>query len=119
KVLLAELTDEQIESYVQRSGGRAYTARTITRRPGLQAELVDVRKNGIAYDEGEFGLEVRCAAVPVYSFTGQVAGAIGISCPIWRLSLQAFQEMTSEVRASAEKLTGLLGGVTPRNRLKG
>jgi IclR family KDG regulon transcriptional repressor len=68
-----------------------------------------VRRKGIAYDDGEFDPEVRCVAVPVRDFAGRVTGAIGISGPIWRLSLQALQDKSARVRAAAERLSAELG----------
>jgi DNA-binding IclR family transcriptional regulator len=112
KVLLSELKPDQLESYVQRRGLPAHTLRTITSLPRLVEELAHVRKSGIGYDDGEFDAEVRCAAVPVYSFTGHIIGAIGISCPIWRLSMQAFQEKAHKVREAADRLSAALGGRT-------
>lgn len=114
KVLLAELTAEQLHSYVHRRGLPAHTARTITSLPRLVQQLAQVRKSGIAFDDGEFDAEVRCAAVPVYSFTGNVIGAIGISSPIWRSSMQAFREKTYKVREAADQLSALLGGKVRR-----
>ena len=55
----------------------------------LLREIAEIKRTGIAFDDGEFNPEVRCVAVPVTDFTGQVIGALGISGPIWRLSNQA------------------------------
>ena len=63
----------------------------------------------IAFDDGEFDAEVRCVAVPVRDFTGQVIGAIGISGPIWRLSLQALQSRAKLVQAAADRLSAEFG----------
>jgi len=45
----------------------------------------------------------------VRDFTGQVAGAIGLSGPIWRLSIQALQEKAQQVREAAVDLSRELG----------
>ena len=63
----------------------------------------------VAYDDGEFDEELRCVAVPVYDFAGRVAGAIGISGALWRLSLQSLQEKAKQVRESAAALSAQLG----------
>jgi DNA-binding IclR family transcriptional regulator len=75
----------------------------------LVAELEQVRRNGIAFDDGEYDPEVRCVAVPVYDFLGRVAGAIGISGPMWRLSLQSLHEKSRHVRQTAVELSSELG----------
>jgi len=109
KVLLAALTAEQLERYLDTRDLHPFTPKTIVERDALARVLEDVRRNGIAYDDGEFDPEVRCVAVPVRDFAGRTAGAIGISGPVWRLSLQALQEKSARVRAAAAELSAELG----------
>ena len=109
KVLLAALSPAQLERYLETCELRPYTAKTIVEREALLREIDEVRRKGIAFDDGEFDSEARCVAVPVYDFTGRVAGAIGISGPMWRLSLQALQEKSKYVREAAVMLSGELG----------
>ena len=80
--------------------------------PEVLRRLDALRIDGIAYDDGEFDPEVRCVAVPVRNFAGRVIGAIGISGPIWRLSLQALQDKSARVREAAAKLSAELGSRT-------
>ena len=109
KVLLAALSDEQVARYLAATELRPLTPRTITDPARIMEEIAGVRRSGIAFDDGEFDAEVRCVAVPVRDFTGQVTGAIGISGPIWRLSLQALQERAAIVAEAAAVLSTELG----------
>lgn len=109
KVLLAALTPQQIEQYLAGHELRRFTPKTIVEPDALLRELKDVRRTGIGFDDGEFDAEARCVAVPVHDFTGQVAGAIGLSGPIWRLSIQALQEKAQQVREAAADLSRELG----------
>jgi DNA-binding IclR family transcriptional regulator len=109
KVLLAALTPVQVERYLASHELRRFTAKTIVERAALHRELKDVRRTGIGFDDGEFDAEARCVAVPVRDFRGQVAGAIGLSGPIWRLSIQALQEKAQQVREAASDLSRELG----------
>src|SRR5579859_4184538 len=109
KVLLAALTPQQIEGYLAGHELRRFTPKTIVERDALVRELKDVGRTGIGFDDGEFDAEARCVAVPVRDFTGQVAGAIGLSGPIWRLSIQALQEKAQQVREAAADLSRELG----------
>ena len=113
KVLLAALAAPELERYLQAHELRGFTAKTIVERAPLERELEEVRRKGIAYDDGEFDPEVRCVAVPVRDFAGRVTGAIGISGPIWRLSLQALQDKSARVRAAAARLSAELGARAP------
>ena len=109
KVLLAALTPEQLARYLEANELRPYTPKTIIERETLLRELDEVRRKGLAFDDGEFDLEARCVAVPVHDFTGRVAGAIGMSGPMWRLSLHALQEKSKFVREAAGALSAQLG----------
>lgn len=111
KVLLAALGPEQIERYLATHELARYTPKTIVEREALAREIGEVRRNGIGFDDGEFDAEARCVAVPVRDFTGQVIGAIGISGPIWRLSIQALQEKANQVRDAAADVSRTLGFV--------
>jgi IclR family KDG regulon transcriptional repressor len=109
KALLSGLTPAQMERYLDKNELARYTPKTIVERETLLTELAHVRRNGIAFDDGEFDAEVRCVAVPVYDFLGRMAGAIGISGPMWRLSLQSLHEKSKLVRLSAAAFSEELG----------
>jgi IclR family KDG regulon transcriptional repressor len=109
KVLLAALHPQQLERHLQTRELRRFTPRTIIEHDALLREIEAVRGGGIAFDDGEFDPDARCVAVPVHNFTGQVAGAIGISAPMWRLTMQALQEKTQLVREAAAELSRELG----------
>jgi IclR family KDG regulon transcriptional repressor len=109
KVLLAAMRPEQFERYLRHAELPPFTQKTITDKAQLSQEIDNVRRSGVAFDDGEFNTEVRCVAVPVRDFTGQVAGAIGLSGPIWRLSIQNLQDKARQVRTAAEKLSAEFG----------
>jgi DNA-binding IclR family transcriptional regulator len=109
KVLLAALDDQQIRQVLGPEPLRRHTAKTIVERDALLREIDEVRRKGVGYDDGEFDAEIRCVAVPVHDFAGRVAGAVGISGPVWRLSLQALQDKARQVRAAAGRISGELG----------
>jgi len=109
KVILAALRPDQIDRYLDRIELKALTAKTITNPQRLRRELQDIRRTGIAFDDGEFNNEVRCAAMPVHDFSGQVVGAIGISGPVWRLSIQALQNKARVLGKAAKRLSEAFG----------
>ena len=109
KVILASLRQDQLERFLARVELKPSTAHTITESPVLLREIAEIRRSGIAYDDGEFNLEVRCVAVPVKDFTGQIIGALGISGPIWRLSNQVMQSRAKTVQAASNRLSAAFG----------
>jgi DNA-binding IclR family transcriptional regulator len=109
KALLAALTDEEIRQLLGPDPLRKFTGKTIVDRAALLREIEEVRRKGIAYDDGEFDAEIRCVAVPVHDFAGRVAGAVGISGALWRLSLQALHDKAQQVREAARLISAQLG----------
>jgi IclR family transcriptional regulator, KDG regulon repressor len=109
KIVLAALRPEQLDRYLERAELKPHTPKSIIEVGALRREIEEVRRANIAYDDGEFDSELRCVAVPVRDFTGQVVGAIGISGPIWRLSLQVLQSRAKLVQSAADKLSADFG----------
>jgi DNA-binding IclR family transcriptional regulator len=109
KIMLATLTPEHFEQFIARAELEAHTPKSITSAELLRREIAEVRRSGIAFDDGEFDSEVRCAALRVRDFSGQVIGAIGISGPIWRLSIEALQKRARQVRTAADRLSAEFG----------
>jgi DNA-binding IclR family transcriptional regulator len=107
--MLASLSDDQLKRFLERVELKPSTEKSITEIPTLLREIAEVRRTGVAYDEGEFNLEVRCIAVPVKDFTGQVVGALGISGPIWRQSNQVQQANAKMLQAAAARLSAAFG----------
>jgi IclR family transcriptional regulator, KDG regulon repressor len=117
KIMLAALPPAEFESFLKRAELKRHTPRTITTTEALRREIAEVRRVGMAIDDGEFDGEVRCLAVPVRDFTGSVIGALGISGPVWRLSPEAVQRQAQRVRAAADRLSaefGFVGEGKPR-----
>lgn len=109
KIILASLRPEQLKRFLERVDMKPSTSKSITDIPVLMREIAEIKHSGIAFDDGEFNPEVRCIAVPVTDFTGQIVGALGISGPIWRLSDQALQSHSRTVRAAANRLAAEFG----------
>jgi IclR family transcriptional regulator, KDG regulon repressor len=113
------LQGDQFERFLKRADLKAHTPKSITSAETLRREIAEVRRAGLAIDDGEFDAELRCAALPVRDFSGQVIGAIGISGPVWRLSIEALQKRARVVRAAADRLSaefGYAGEPEPRIR---
>ncbi|HUI98217.1 MAG TPA: IclR family transcriptional regulator [Xanthobacteraceae bacterium] len=109
KVILAALSDDQLRRFLDRAELTPSTDKSITDPRALMREVAEVRRAGIAYDEGEFNLEVRCVAVPVRDFTGQIAGALGTSGPIWRQAGRAQSVKAKALQAAASRLSAAFG----------
>jgi DNA-binding IclR family transcriptional regulator len=109
KIILASLRPDQLKRFLERVEMKPSTGKSITDVPALMREIAEIKHSGIAFDDGEFNPEVRCIAVPVMDFTGQIVGALGISGPIWRLSNQVLQNHAKTIRATANRLSAEFG----------
>jgi IclR family transcriptional regulator, KDG regulon repressor len=109
KIILASLRPDQLKRFLERVELKPSTRKSITDPSALMREIAEVRRSAVAIDDGEFNPEVRCVAVPVYTFTGDVVGALGISGPIWRMTDQAMQSRIKVVKAAANRLSAEFG----------
>jgi IclR family KDG regulon transcriptional repressor len=109
KIILAALRPDQLKRFLERVELKPSTKKSITEPAVLLREIAEIRRSAIAFDDGEFNPEVRCVAVPVYNFTGDVIGALGISGPVWRMSDQVLQSRAKIVQAAATRLSNEFG----------
>ncbi|MCY3574469.1 MAG: IclR family transcriptional regulator [Chloroflexi bacterium] len=86
-----------------------FTQRTITAPAILGAQLVQIRQRGYAIDDEEYNYGVRCVAAPVQDHRGMTVGAIGISGPAGRVTLERIDDFGLIVRRVAAGLSGKLG----------
>src|SRR3954453_2807434 len=112
KIILASLRPDQLKRFLERVELNPSTSKSITDPAVLLREITEIRRSAIAIDDGEFNAEVRCVAVPVYNFTGDVIGALGISGPIWRMSDPVLKSRAKLVQAAATRLSAEFGAKT-------
>ena len=74
-----------------------YTPRTVTDAHLLAAQLRSFGPQGYSIDDEEFAQGVRCVAAPLRAESGYVVGAIGISGPAARISLERLFELGAQV----------------------
>jgi DNA-binding IclR family transcriptional regulator len=109
KIILASLRPDQLKRFLERVELKPTTKKSITDTTVLLREITEIRRSAIAFDDGEFNPEVRCVAVPVYNFSGDVIGALGISGPIWRMTDQVLQSRAKNVQTAANRLSAEFG----------
>jgi len=110
KMLLSNLPEEEVtELYKDRAHLPKMTANSITSVSSLLRELEVVRQRGLAYDDCESNIDVRCVAAPVYNHKNQMVAAMSISVPITRMSLSRQDELAGLIRKGGEDLSRRLG----------
>ena len=86
----------------------AHTGHTIVDRQAMLAELGLIRRRGYAVDEEEFMDGVRCVAVPVWGRGQDVAGAISLAGPAFRLTGAVARGQVEPLREAATRISRLI-----------
>ena len=85
KLFLALDEPSRIRAYATRTGLSGQTRNSITQLPVLERELAKARQNGVARDNEELELGVRCMASGIYDDQGRLVAGLSISAPADRL----------------------------------
>jgi DNA-binding IclR family transcriptional regulator len=85
KLFLALDDPSRIRAYATRTGLSGQTRNSITQLPVLERELTKARQNGVARDNEELELGVRCMASGIYDDQGHLVAGLSISAPADRL----------------------------------
>jgi DNA-binding IclR family transcriptional regulator len=82
-----------------------HTKNSITQLPILERELSKVRQYGIARDNEELELGVRCIAAGIYDDQGKLLAGLSISAPADRLD----EAWLTKLQSTAEAISQALG----------
>jgi len=102
RVLLAELSDAQIEAYIGRTTFEPFTPSTITSGEALKRELALIRRNGYAESHGEFAVGIMSIAMALREH-GRVVGSIGVILPTPRYTKAFGQEARRQLTAAVSR----------------
>ncbi|PZQ49051.1 MAG: IclR family transcriptional regulator [Rhodovulum sulfidophilum] len=110
KALLAYAAPEQVARLIGAGPLEAYTARTITDRAALEADLARIRARGWAMDDEERTEGMRCVAAPVFNEFREAVAGVSISGPTVRVTPDRAEAIGAAVRAAADRVTRATGG---------
>jgi len=110
KILLAGLSDNQVERIIERTGLAPMTANTITELPVLLTQLQEIRKVGYAMDDEECEEGIRCVSAPLYDYTDTLIAAISVFGTVDNISDQCVeQELVPTIKSIAQRISSHLG----------
>jgi len=87
KILLSELSEEEIQSIYKDRPLRVYGKNTITSLTQLYEELENIRRQGYAIDNEEYYEGLRCVAAPVRA-GGRIEAAVSITGSIFAMTME-------------------------------
>lgn len=105
KLFLALDDPQRVRAYATRTGLAGHTRNSITQLPILERELAKARQYGIARDNEELELGVRCMAAGVYDDQGKLVAGLSISAPADRLD----EGWLPKLQATANEISVALG----------
>lgn len=109
KVLLAHQPDDMHEEIMNKLSFEPYTRRTIVSVDALREQLARIRIQGVAFDDEEFSVGIRCMAAPVFRYDGVICGAIGVSGPSPRVTDDRLSEWEPLHVEASKELSKRLG----------
>jgi DNA-binding IclR family transcriptional regulator len=109
KALMSGMTVEEIDRIIEERGLARFTDNTITDTERLLEELEGIRKKGIAFDNEENDIGLRCLASPVKDSKGRVLAAISFSGPVQRLNIEVLEKYARYVKQAARDVSLKLG----------
>jgi IclR family acetate operon transcriptional repressor len=106
KAWLAHLPESEALAVIRRHGLSRVTARTVTSRVKLLAELRAARAEGFAIVDEELVEGGRAVAAPIL-VAGRPVGAVVVSGPTFRLSLERLRRLAPRVKRAAAELAAV------------
>jgi DNA-binding IclR family transcriptional regulator len=105
KLFLAHDDPARVRAYATRTGLTGHTRNSITELARLERELAQVRASGVARDDEELELGVRCMAAGIFDDQGKLLAGLSVSAPADRLE----ESWLERVRSTAGQISLTLG----------
>lgn len=110
RVLLASLNESELMHWLDAYPLQRFTAKTVTERGALIAEIAQVRSQGFAVIDEELEIGIRSIAVPIVSPSGRISAALNSSTMSARRSVQDLKrDFLPELLEAAAKLSRTMG----------
>lgn len=105
KLFLAADDPQRVRAYATRTGLSGQTRNSITQLNVLERELAKARQYGIARDNEELELGVRCMAAGIYDDQSRLVAGLSISAPTDRLD----EGWLTKLQTTADEISAALG----------
>jgi DNA-binding IclR family transcriptional regulator len=105
KLFLAFDDPQRLRTYATRTGLPGHTRNSITQLAALERELSKARQYGIARDNEELELGVRCMAAGIYDDQSKLVAGLSISAPADRLD----ENWLPKLQSTAREISAALG----------
>jgi DNA-binding IclR family transcriptional regulator len=109
KLYLANMSDEDLGKYLDETPRHLHTPNTITDIKALKDHVVQIRQEGVSFDDEEHSLGVRGVASALIDGEGKLAGGISILAPSARLTRVKMRKFAPDIKACAIGISREIG----------
>jgi IclR family KDG regulon transcriptional repressor len=114
KCILAAMSDDELESLMDKIDFKPYTGKSILSQKQLWAEIKKIRRLGYALDDEEWSEGVRCLGIPIYNQDGECAHALSISGMAYMFTGERLKKMTEKLLKIKKALAEDMGLTSAR-----
>jgi DNA-binding IclR family transcriptional regulator len=109
KVLLAFLPEKRQEEILERTNFAPFTDKTIIDVELLKVQLLNIRKQGYAFSDGEWVEDAAGIAAPIFDMKGDILAALTVSGPSFRFTKEKINFHKLKILKAAEHISNDLG----------
>lgn len=109
KILMADMSETEIDKVIEHEGLEQITPNTIIDRDKLLKELGMVFKQGYALCNGEGYWEAGSVGAPIYDHTGKVVASIIIYGPLQNYRGEQLEEYIQHTKNCAQNISEVMG----------
>ncbi len=104
RVLLAKLSDTELENFLKQSVLKAYTSKTITDPSQLIKAIRQAKTDTYSFVDQELEESLRSLSIPVHNRNGKVVCAINVGMPVGQVEVeQIISDYLPVLKRAAEK----------------
>ncbi|MBO9479649.1 IclR family transcriptional regulator [Shimia sp. R11_0] len=104
KVMMAFLDEATLAETIAQQSFHRFTPHTLVSAEELRAELENIRARGYGFDREEHEPGIVCVAVPILSPSGRMLGALSVTGPTSRTSLEQLETWAPHVMETAAQI---------------
>lgn len=109
KILLAELTDRELQDLFPAEELPSVTPKTVATRTSLKRQLDEARRRGVATNIEESCEGLACVASAIRDEDGRALAALGIAAPVFTLESSKVESLAELVARAASLISYRLG----------
>ena len=104
RVLLADLSDADLDEYLRKVELHSYTEKTVKDISQLAKIILQVRQDGFSIVDQELEMSLRAIAVPVHNNFGKVVCAMNVGVPVGQVKMnEVISTYLPVIKEAAEK----------------